>query len=555
MTGSPHSDHGVECASENSGRLTALVLAGTLAVLPWALLIPTDADRFLPLLLVPAFCLAARLPSSSGGAHTRAVGILAGFALLAAIVSALASPHTARAFATTSTFTGSAMTAFIAARLASRSDCLRILYIGIAIGAAVGVLVVQLDLFQNDFNFPLYRHRRIFGLHIFSGCIAALGWLVLSPGRGVWRWLAFTTTAVTWTGLAWSGGRAPLLALSVTIAAWFFFSPKAQRRSLMIWVPIISLIALLGASALGSKYAETGLWTALERTREAGDLTSLSSNRVAIWNTVIGKIQESPWIGHGADSYLFIRPGMDGEQPHNFILQWLLEFGVIGAVPLLAILMISLYAGLRKPTRVGESGNWIVLSAAGLAGACACALFDGVFYHPLIAMPFLLMLGFSHGSDASESTTTKKPGWPLPIQAAAGLSLAILLLHNWLFWMLQHGRPDSPQAMPARVMRHFPSITYGLWNWMETWRKTDPATALEWSKWAQSRAVNASYFHAYAAELYLRHGRFDEARAEIEAGLNTLHPRERKPLESVLLRINAAEAYANEKSRGEVQKP
>ncbi|MBR6573104.1 MAG: O-antigen ligase family protein [Clostridia bacterium] len=67
-----------------------------------------------------------------------------------------------------------------------------------------------------------------------------------------------------------------------------------------------------------------------------------TENRITIWNTSMGLIQKSPFFGHGFLSYYFLLKSIPDAYPsthaHNFALEPILSFGVIGTVMLLIFL-------------------------------------------------------------------------------------------------------------------------------------------------------------------------------------------------------------------------
>jgi hypothetical protein len=95
-------------------------------------------------------------------------------------------------------------------------------------------------------------------------------------------------------------------------------------------------------------------------------------------------------------------------------------------------------------------------------------------------------------------------------------ALIVLAWHAWLFHALVAGAPPAgPESVAARAVRFFPTTTYGLWNWLDAWHRSDPDAALAWARWAQSQAPNPSMFHIRAAQYLQLRGDSSAALAEM----------------------------------------
>lgn len=86
------------------------------------------------------------------------------------------------------------------------------------------------------------------------------------------------------------------------------------------------------------------------------DLYTVTSGRTSAWPFVLEKIREAPLIGYGKEamirtgttSFLYETYGEAFPHPHNMYLQWLLDNGIIGFLPILLfyILIIKYSIGL-----------------------------------------------------------------------------------------------------------------------------------------------------------------------------------------------------------------
>lgn len=490
-------------------------LALMLAALPLALSLPVQIDLGLQLLALPGILCAwlTRRDRASTFGHIDA--LLVGLWGVSMIATLTMSPHAARSAVSTAALTLALATAGLAGSLARDANAKRILLAAMAGGAALGAVMVVI---HGGSTPALYTHPRIFGLHMLAGAVSALGWLLAAEGRE--RAVAGLVAALTWTGLGWSGSRAPVLGLGIALVVGLLVYRPAERRRLLLHASWLGVVSLGASWAIGNGQVN-GWWTALQRTASAGtDLGALSSTRTEFWQVVWSEILRAPLLGHGGDHYFFLRPRQVGNQPHNFILQWLLEYGFAGTIPLLALLARRLVLSL-KASACDDVTSEARAAAALLAGGTACALFDGVFHHAVIALPMAVAAGLAvpSRSDRNQSPRVFATTWRIWVCAAC----LALIMHNGLSKALTSPRPpDSPDSPAPIVLRHFPSETFGLWSWLNHWQTTSPEVSLDWARWAQKHSTDPAWFHLYAAQYLWRRGDFEGARAEVEAGLTVV---------------------------------
>ena len=352
--------------------------------------------------------------------------------------------------------------------------------------------------------------------------------------------LLLLAAVIVWTGLAWSGSRAAAIGMATLLGLWFWRGSPHDRRILLRWVPVLTLLGLLLSHPLGTPYPQLGWRDAFNRTIQATSVEAASSERSKFWSVVWQHIGQSPWTGHGADSYRFIHPKQNGSQPHNMLLQWLLEYGLLGTIPL-GLLLLRGLSGLlpiRAPSAPADRPSPIW--AAALAGAGAYGLFEGVFYHMAIFMPVAMFAGFALGQATPVTGATAPAPWiRASFRALLLVGLLLLILHNWLGWMLLRGTHVQPDSAPARILRAFPSVTHGLQNWTEAWRRTRPDVAREWIRWAQTVSTDQNVFHLHAAQIYLWERNFRAAETELLLCLEKSPETGREDLLALIARVRA----------------
>lgn len=143
-------------------------------------------------------------------------------------------------------------------------------------------------------------------------------------------WFSVPATAVMLVAVMATGSRTPLVALALSIL-WLSIVSRNRRSLLMI------AGMLLGSAVILLMFPEI-----------LGDRGS--SYRLQIWQIVLGRIAEHPWIGHGYDSQLRVDVGIGYllQEPHNFALGVLYYIGIIGMIPWAFILVWGLLSGYRQ---------------------------------------------------------------------------------------------------------------------------------------------------------------------------------------------------------------
>ncbi|MEO7702063.1 MAG: O-antigen ligase family protein [Opitutus sp.] len=533
--------------------------AVAITVLPFLLLLSIDYDRVAVLALIPAILLgrnrAGRTsPADRAAMIDRALLVTGcGFAL----ISCLTGPHRAASLTTLSSLVWIVATALLARRCAAAPRALRLLLLGLCGGAALGCLGVWWAWHGRSSSgvFPFYGHWRIFGLHMMVGAMCGLGLLLETKRSRAEQMLTGLATAVTAGGLLWSGGRAPLAGAFAGLTLWFWRLPSVKRGRFVLVT--LSLLGVgLGLSVLQwSPESYLGWWTAVDRTVAATSVNELTSTRADFWRASWIHFQQHPWLGYGADAYRYLTPKMDGDQPHNWLLQLLLDFGVVGGIAAAALLVRQGLRGIAN-ARDGSDTSALRLAATAAFAAClATGLLDGVFYHAVVLIPAAILGGIagaprrrgsslvpSHSSAPGHSFTACK-------SALVAAAVVCLGLHSYLVYHLRFAVVPLPNSTPAQVLRQFPSTTTGIDRWLEAWKKRDDSLALAWALWAQKHAAGPAPLYLFAAVIYADHDDFAAADQQMAAALQSAHWTSRPALEHMRASIQAAAPSSTKESR------
>ena len=517
-------------------------IAAALVALPFLQALAFDFDRCGTLVLLLPAIWAGRVELAQALARIQSgpvwLKIFSGLSCAAVLISVVTSRQFAPGLVTAASWVFLAAAGLIAGQcVANDATTGRRMLAGLALGTAAGTLTVwALWILTDRGAVPLYPHPRILGLHTLAGSVASVALItqkdVHRAGRGFW----LAAGIITWGGLFWSGGRAPVLALAVALGLWMLLSPAPMRRALLRTTMILLFAGLVLSAAFWTSKPDLGWWHALGRTATAataGSASQLSSTRTEFWSAVVQRAEGSPWIGHGPDSYRFLSPKLDGQQPHNVALQFWLDLGVVGAVPLLGLLFALLVIGWRRAVSAAAviPQAWLAL----LTASIVAGMLDGVFYHLLAFLPAMLAWGVALGLVSNLAPPARVSNTPRVI---IGLATAVLVLHLGVFYVLAVGPVPAPTDWRATGVRVFPSSTFGLWRWLDDWQQTHPADVLEWTRWAQEHSPNPIFFHVYAARVLAAQGDGKGAEMELRAALAKAHWSMRPSLETMLHQLH-----------------
>lgn len=175
--------------------------------------------------------------------------------------------------------------------------------------------------------------------------VTVVGWKA-SGLRG--RLLSATFVPLSLVVALGTGSRGPVLALAITLVAMSLMSIRHIGRL---------IVAAAGASVVAFGFARMGILesivpdTSLRRMTSTiemifggGDIDRSSGIRLALWEVAVSMFEAKPVLGFGTGSFANIAnqiPGMQGRTyPHNLILQFLAEFGLVGLGVLIFLLLL-----------------------------------------------------------------------------------------------------------------------------------------------------------------------------------------------------------------------
>ncbi len=146
---------------------------------------------------------------------------------------------------------------------------------------------------------------------------------------------------ILWTLLFWTGSRGQIIALFGAIIFLAVLSAK-HRRSLFTRSFATAVPGLLVSAALPVPTEHFGFIQRLFSKGVGTPIDVVTSGRTGIWTKALNTILERPLLGHGVGQ-LHPATGATVPHAHNFPLEALMSFGVIGGGALI-ILVVKFYA-------------------------------------------------------------------------------------------------------------------------------------------------------------------------------------------------------------------
>lgn len=241
----------------------------------------------------------------------------------------------------------------------------------------------------------------------------------------------FAAVGATAAGLM--SARLAVPSLLLAAAALFGVVLTGSRGAFLSWLVFVLLMCVIGPARLRAVVhgtvvlaISTGLVWYLDRSgqlpspnifrRVASQVSgeaSFDSNRLAVWGQSIRQIVARPLFGSGPEGY-WISACCDRNilQAHNFVLQFLLEFGLVGCT----IVVLLLARSIRRLGGPVSAVNLAVASpvnrvlAGILAAYFAYSLIDQMMYHLLPLLHFALFAGLLAAGLAQARNATPTAG-------------------------------------------------------------------------------------------------------------------------------------------------
>ena len=257
---------------------------------------------------------------------------------------------------------------------------------------------------------PYHAHIRHFAYH---GMVAACaGVALVFLGRPL-RLAGVLLAAMAVTGIFYFGARGALLGWSVFVISFALISRR--YRDILAISGLVLALAMTSAYALTVHFAQSPFTGGILNRVESVEALVHTTGRIEIWLDALKVAVQQPWFGHGLDAYWTSRCCWKGSvQPHNTLVQWLMEFGVLGTGAVLWAFWCLFGKRLVLAFAQGTSAPELASLLSLFAGIFVFGLVDGMFYHaiPLLMFAILCTLLYraTDSADLAAPPVTTTPG-------------------------------------------------------------------------------------------------------------------------------------------------
>tara|TARA_R110000868_G_scaffold4171_2_gene25828 strand:+ start:804 stop:2582 length:1779 start_codon:yes stop_codon:yes gene_type:complete len=460
---------------------------------------------------------------------------------LLSVMATAASDHFFRSLSRETEVIVSVLNVWLLSQCCRSSPSLRH-WISVAVLAAFVITVLdELDLWLSLDDPALYSwgeglrnylHIRHLGDMAGVGVVIS-GYLLAQEDRR-WQSAGAIGLFVAVTSLLFSSGRASVVATLMALLViggmchrirWY--SAKLTAVSALAVMASIAMAPLAASPGIGSWPGIWRMFVAFGKESSSGELVN-SSGRNVIWEASLRQSLDVPWLGIGPDTYVYMKPFLYGQTPHNTLLQWVLDWGWPAGLLGFGLLLWCSWLALRliwreqKNSRPDVAAFW----AVGFGIFMLHGLVATTFYEPvdmLIAVVMLAMIG-----SASAPAVT-----PPPAISRTATALSVVLLLACLCINSQFGKAlDINERMRGAVtvstdevnwlMSHPYSLS-GFWSWTQAKAAAMDYDVVDLLRWGRDHAEYRSLLYsARLARYYWQKENEEEANKAFAAALANL---------------------------------
>ncbi len=201
-----------------------------------------------------------------------------------------------------------------------------------------------------------FVHPNPFATYLVITCVVAVA--VFPHVRGFARWAAVAVASISGFFAFFTYARGAWIALFLGLAV----IGALQDRRILAGLAVGLVAVVLFVPSFTSRLSDLDN----EAVQGRGDPNSLAW-RISYWQELLPRTAENPITGIGLDEVL--RSSEDSLQPHNVVVQTVVETGLLGLVSLVG-LCIAMASDLRRALRDGPKG----LPRGVAVGAAAAAI-------------------------------------------------------------------------------------------------------------------------------------------------------------------------------------
>lgn len=277
-------------------------------------------------------------------------------------------------------------------RLPAYLLAITLVHLPFLVDAVVWVMHSGPDFFTKSMRITNFSHVRHFGYLGFLAAVAASALMVVGRGAAV---VSVILALAAVFGIVLTGSRGALLSWISFLVFCGFLLPASRRK-----IAAHGAFVLCAACVLVWILDVTGALVSpniFQRVRQVMEGQNVvDSGRIEIWLAVTREIAARPLFGFGTEAYqLSGCCDRSVVQPHNFLLQLLMQFGLVGGALLLALgwralRVVGGIKGLIQRIQCTPEGGVL---AAVLLSYLAFASIDGLLYHAAPLVHFALFCG------------------------------------------------------------------------------------------------------------------------------------------------------------------
>lgn len=176
---------------------------------------------------------------------------------------------------------------------------------------------------------------------------------IISYKKAALRVLFLITFIIGMVSIAKAGSRSPVVVLVMVMA--FYFMARLGSANAIIILCIVGGLIFIFLNPILDLMTSMGSNLAVRLTSMVENQES--SGRDLIWKNVINIISESPIFG----AYYVVPSGLGkGYYPHNFFLEIFMGTGVIGGVPYMILVFVSV-TKCYKLIQINHSSSWLII--------------------------------------------------------------------------------------------------------------------------------------------------------------------------------------------------
>lgn len=215
---------------------------------------------------------------------------------------------------------------------------------------------------------PFNSHIRHAGYFFTAALAVLLPLFSISPKPLFYTLCLISLAIVLWSCLLWAGGRTATASIILTTIIGAIILVRTHKNAgRFLTYSFATLIIGLFISEWISVFPWNGMKHGVVRTISAENIEHLSNSRLTIWAYSLDSIKENLFWGLGANSYFSIpdRFRLTG-QPHSMLIQFLLEWGLVGTTLFVTMLLLILKKGLLlliKPEESNATNNTGLIAA------------------------------------------------------------------------------------------------------------------------------------------------------------------------------------------------